>query len=102
MARYFGMRPAEVRDMWMTDFFMLDGFLLRHPPVDLLVAAYLGAKPQQRPGQRPDPALIAKLNAEALDAMPARRRVKTLDQMPAFLRTPEKMKRIEELRAQHG
>ncbi len=102
MGRYFGMRPAEVRDLLMTDFFMLDGFLLRHPPVDLLVAAYLGVKPQGRAERRADPTVMAKLNAEALEAMPARRRIKMIDQMPAFLRTPEKLQRIEEMRAAHG
>jgi hypothetical protein len=102
MARWYGMNPNETRAMLLTDFWMLDGFLLRHPPVDLLAAAYMGVKPPEKRGAKGKPAMreIARQNAEALRTMPPRKHVRTLDQMPAFLRTPEKLAAIEKMRAE--
>ena len=76
---------------------MLDGFLLRHPPVDLLVAAYLGVKPKTADGKAPKVTMrdAVRMNSEVLAEMPIRKNIKTLAQMPAFLRTPESLAMIE-------
>jgi hypothetical protein len=82
--------------MLLTDVWMLDGFFARHPPVDLLVAAYLGFKaPAATPTMTRRQANRA--NTEALAALPPRRneKTKTLAQMPAFLRTPQQLEMIE-------
>jgi hypothetical protein len=81
---------------------MLDGFMASFPPADILVAAYLGYKPQKQRGRGQKPSMrdAAKMNSEALAQMPARRNVKTLAQMPAFLRTPDQLEMIDKLRAE--
>jgi hypothetical protein len=75
---------------------MLDGFIADYPPVDLLVAAYLGVKPKPK-GPIPKVSMreAVRMNSEALAKMPMRKNIKTIDQMPAFLRTPEQMAMIE-------
>jgi hypothetical protein len=85
--------------MPITDFWMLDGFMASFPPADILVAAYLGYKPQKQRGRGQKPSMrdAAKMNSEALAKMPVRRNVKTLADMPAFLRTPDQLKLIEEM-----
>ena len=95
MARYFGMRPAEVRAMWMTDFFMLDGFLERHPPVDLIAAAYFGVKPKEHRRGRMSMKEAAKVNAKGLSVMPPR----NLAQLPERLQRPEVAALIEKMKA---
>ena len=69
---------------------------------DILVAAYLGYKPRKQRGKGAKPSIkeAAKLNSEALAKMPVRRNIKTLAQMPAFLRTPDQLKMIDDLRAE--
>ena len=102
MARWFGYTLSEIDALLLTDVWMLDRFLARHPPVDMLVASYLGYKQPGEKGKlrKPNRHEAARANAEALAAMPPRRNVKTLAQMPEFLRTPEKMKMLEETRRQ--
>lgn len=94
MARYYGMRLAEVRAMLWTDFFMLDGFLERHPPIDLIAAAYFGVKPKQRRGKMSIKE-AAKVNAEGLSVIPPR----NLAALPARLQRPEIAALIEKMRA---
>lgn len=80
---------------------MLDGFIAEHPPTDLLVAAYLGFKPKDKGDRRKVSMREAvRMNTSTLSKMPMRRNVKTLAQMPAFLRTPEQMAMIEEMKRQ--
>ncbi len=76
---------------------MLDEFVVRYPPVDLLVAAYLGVKPKTKGGKAAKPTMreAARMNSEALSNMPVRKSIRTIDQMPAFLRTPEQLAMIE-------
>ena len=102
LARWHGIPPAAARSVLLTDFWMLDGFLDQHPPADILVAAYLGYKPRKQRGKGAKPSIkeAAKLNSEALAKMPVRRNIKTLAQMPAFLRTPDQLKMIDDLRAE--
>ena len=86
--------------MLLTDFWMLDGFMAAHPPADILIAAYLGYKAPAWDGKRRKVSVreAARMNSEALSKMPPRRNVKQLAQMPAFLRTPEQLKMIEDMR----
>lgn len=83
--------------MSLEDFHRLDSFLMRFPPVDVLVAAYLGYK---EPGseKKRTPREAIKMNTEALAQMPPRRNAKTLAQMPAFLRSQQFMGVIEDLK----
>jgi hypothetical protein len=76
---------------------MLDAFVVEYPPTDLLVAAYLGLKPKTKDGRAPKVSMreAVRMNSQALAEMPARKNVRTLDQMPAFLRTPEQLAMIE-------
>ena len=86
--------------MLLTDFWMLDGFMAAHPPADILIAAYLGYKAPAWDGKRRKVSVreAARMNSEALAKMPPRRNVKQLAQMPAFLRTPEQLKMIDDMR----
>jgi hypothetical protein len=86
--------------MPLTDFWMLDAFMAEHPPADILVAAYLGYRAPGRDGKRGRPSMreAARMNSEALAKMPPRRNVRKLADMPAFLRTPEQLKMIEDVR----
>ena len=83
--------------MPLSDFWRLDGFLAEYPPVDLLVAVYLGVKPTSQgvTGKKTSKRDAVRMNTEALAQMPVRKNVKTIDQMPAFLRTPEQLALIE-------
>ena len=85
--------------MLLTDVWMLDGFLVRHPPVDLLVAGWMGHKSVAANG-KPDRRSAIKTNTEAFAALPPRKKVRTIDQMPAFLRTPEQLKMIAGAKAE--
>jgi hypothetical protein len=98
MGRWFGYTLAETRAMTLEEVHMLDGFLLRHPPVDVLVAAYLGYKEPGKADAKVTRREALKMNSEALDAMPPRRHVKTLAQKPAFVRTPDFLKLVDDLR----
>jgi hypothetical protein len=40
------------------------------------------------------------MNSEALAQLPARKKIKKLAEMPAFLRTPDQLKMIEEVKKQ--
>jgi hypothetical protein len=75
--------------MLFTDFWLLEEFCAQHPPSDLLVASYLGYKtPGKQVAHR-----ARKDNAEAIKAIPMR-----VQQMPAFLKTPEMMQLIEQMK----
>ena len=86
--------------MLLTDFWRLDAFMGIYPPADILVAAYLGYKAPDATGKRRKVSVreAARMNSEALSKMPPRRNVKTLAQRPAFLRTPEQLKMIDDMR----
>lgn len=82
--------------MLLTETWVLDAFLAEHPPVDLLAAAWMGYKAPVRSGQKaPGIRQLAKSNSEALAKLPPRRKVATVSQMPAFLRTPGQLAMIE-------
>ena len=100
MARWFGFSLAEIRAMSLEDFHRLDGFLTRHPPVDILVAAYLGYKDPSAGKKKVTSREAIKMNSEALAMMPPRQKSKMLAQMPAAVRTPEMLAVIEAMRAQ--
>jgi hypothetical protein len=88
--------------MTFDDFWMLDGFFAQHPPVDLLVAAYLGYKAPVKGAKSLREA--GRVNSEALNspmmslAIP-KGRTKSLAQMPDWVRSPEKMALIEKMKA---
>jgi hypothetical protein len=87
----------------------LNRSFVEHPPVDLLVASYLGYK---APAKSSGNSLRdrARTNAQALQTTihPAigtlgdlfnRKGTKTLDQMPEWVRGPEKMALIAQMKA---
>lgn len=78
----------------------LDGFLATHPPVDLLAASWLGYKAPGEKGKVLRFPEAAKANSEVLKQLPVRKNVRTLEQMPAFLRTGESLAMIEGVKAQ--
>lgn len=87
--------------MLLPDVWAMDSFFAKHPPVDLLVAAYLGFKAPEKADQKTVSARErARKNAQALMQMPPRKNVKNLSEMPEFLRTPEKMAAIERMKAE--
>ena len=83
--------------MLLTTVWERDAFLVVHPPVDLLAAAYLGYKAPLAARSLHD---ARKANTEALAKLPPQKNRKTLAQMPAFLRTPEMMAMYEKSRAE--
>jgi hypothetical protein len=88
--------------MLLTDVWMLDEFFAQHPPVDLLVAAYLGFKSPGRDG-KVSTQQARRANSEVLAALPPRKNVRKLADMPAFLRTPDHLAMIEKMKADfHG
>lgn len=86
--------------MLLTDVWMLDAFLARHPPVDLLAAAYMNWKPLHSSQTEVSRRDARKANSEALASLPPRRKTKTLAQMPAFLRSPDQLAMIEKVQAE--
>ena len=99
MARWYGYSLATTRELLITEFFMLDGFLARHPPLDLLEAARLGFKsPDASPALTNRQAIRA--NTKALAQLPPRKRAKTIKSLPAYVNTPEHQALIAEVKAQ--
>ena len=93
----------RVRAVLLTDFWLLDRFILNHPPIDVLLAAHLGYKSpasEDEPRSRPSVREAARMNSEALAQLPVRKKIKKLAEMPAFLRTPDQLKMIEDMRKQ--
>lgn len=77
---------------------MLEEFTVRHPPADLLVASYF----EYKPGGKPNRKQAARENASALSAIPPKMMaasMKSIDQMPAFVRSPEMLEVMAKLRA---
>ncbi len=102
MARWYGFRLDEIRAMSLADFHMLDGFTKRFPPTEILMKAELTAKGfrfESEAKQQPVGREVLKMNSEVLAQLPPRRNVKTLAQMPAFLRTPEQLKMYADMKA---
>lgn len=83
--------------MLLTDFWLLDGFLAVYPPADVLLAARWGYKPPEQDGKKLSLREAARMNSEALSKMPVRKNIRTLSQMPAFLRTPDQLKMIADM-----
>lgn len=100
MARWYGYSLKRTRKLLITEFFMLDGFLARHPPLDMLEAWKVGYKAPDLTGAKPSGKHKRRVNSEALAALPPRKKTKTLAQMPAFLRGPESLAMIEGLKAE--
>ena len=96
--RWYSMKFAEIDEMLLTDVWDLDAFTALHPPADMLLAAFLGYKSS---GKNPrNMREAAKANSQAMREMPMLTRgSKTLNQMPAFLRGPEKMAMIAKMKA---
>jgi hypothetical protein len=83
--------------MPLSDFWMLEQFTVRHPPADLLVASYLGYKREGKQNTRQ----AARENASALSAIPPKMlQMKSIDQMPSFVRSPEMLKVMEGVKAE--
>jgi hypothetical protein len=91
----------RVRSVLLTDFWLLDRFILNHPPIDVLMAARYGYRApasEDDPHPRPSPREAARMNSEALAQLPMRKKIKKLAEMPAFLRTPDQLKMVEEMK----
>lgn len=104
------MSVAEIDDLYLTEVWEYDAFTLKHPPADLLIASYLGYKAPEPKQNGSDPRNIreaAKANSESLVALRpmlgrAGARPKTADDLPAFLRTPEKAAMIQQMKTDMG
>lgn len=96
LARWFHYTLPEIDAMTLSDYWMLNRFLTKHPPVDLLVAGYLG---YQEPG-KPTKRAAARGNAAALAEMPKHVRAAKLPAMPAHLQTPDMLKLMQEVKAE--
>ena len=94
--------------MLLTDVWRLDSFLVRHPPVDMLVAGWMKYEPPAERGSNVvDIREAAKHNRQAMASLPVQLqprvgKLPTLDKMPAFLRAPEHLAMIERVRANAG
>lgn len=84
---------------------MLDEFLVQHPPADWLIASYLGYKAPNSSGAAPrnireaaraNSSMLGELRAQGVKAGHTR----TLAQMPAYVRNPEKLALIERMKAE--
>jgi hypothetical protein len=75
---------------------MLDNFLVEHPPVDLLAAAYFGYKSPTTAGQARNIREAAKQNSAVLGGLHLGAKAK----MPEFLRTPETKALLEKMKAE--
>ena len=79
----------------------LEEFLVEHPPADWLIAAYLGYK---APGSKVrNIREAAQANSSVLGDMGksgVKLQRKNLLQMPAYLRSPEKLAMIEKMKAE--
>lgn len=84
---------------------MLYDNLVEEPPADWLLASYLGYKPPGKAGAAPrnvreaarhNSSMLGEIHAQGVKTGRAR----TLAQMPAYLRTPEKMAMVEKMRSE--
>jgi hypothetical protein len=93
------MAIRDIDELLMSDWAMLNDSFIQQPPVDLLVAWYLNYKSPVRDGRNLREA--GRLNADALREMPMlARKTQSFDQMPSFLKTPEKMALIAKMKAE--
>jgi hypothetical protein len=93
--------------MKLTEFSRQERFWVQHPPVSILVAAYLRYEPPTSSGRKTTRE-AARANSNSMQAIVhpkigtfgqfMQRGSKTLDQMPAYLRGPEKMAMIAEMK----
>jgi hypothetical protein len=83
---------VSARDVLMPDYWRMERFLMRHPPVDLLVASYLGYKPPRNIEGRPDLRHVSRANSEAMRGVPLR-----VSPTPKNL-TPEMQKIIDDMK----
>jgi hypothetical protein len=92
----------EVDEMFLDEWNSLNQSFIDHPPADLLLAARYQYKAPGRTARNAQEA--ARQNSEVLKEMPmlTRRAPKTLNQMPTFLQTPEKMALIQQMKAEMG
>ena len=94
----------EVDELTLAEWSVLNRSFIEQPPTDLLVAAYLGYKSPlasrniREAGRANSEALNSKLMSMAM----GKGRRKTIDQMPAYLRTPEKMALIARMKEEMG
>lgn len=85
--------------MTLADVAILNESFIQYPPADLLVAGYLGYKAPNAGGQA-GLQQSRQANSAALKAIPfTTGKMKTLDQMPEYLRSPAKMALIERMKA---
>jgi hypothetical protein len=100
--RYFHCSMAAVDEMTFDDYWMLDADLIERPPVDWLVASYLGYKGNKTAAANASKREAMKANAQLLKDGQQKHSLpqftKTLDQLPAFLRAPEMMDLIAQMK----
>lgn len=85
--------------MLLSDVAVLNQSFVQYPPVDLLVASYLGYKSPDAQGEM-GLQQARRANGTALKALPfTSGKMKTIDQMPEYVRSPEKMALIERMKA---
>jgi hypothetical protein len=91
--------------MYLDEWNSLNQSLIDHPPTDLLVAAYLGYKSPIRDAKNLRDAGRANsdaLNSPLMSAAMPKARMKTIDQMPEYVRSPAKMALIAKMKAEMG
>lgn len=101
MARWFGYRLEEIGRMRLNEVWLLDRFLSRYPPADLFVAAWFKYQPPAEKGAKRksvDRRTAIRENSEVLAKLPIRKNAPRLENMPAFVRTPEMIELVGKMR----
>lgn len=83
--------------MTLADVGMLNKSFVQHPPVDLLVASYLGYKSPDEKDSDVSVKHARRANSQAMKTIPFGK-MKSIEQMPDFVRSPEKLAMIERLK----
>jgi hypothetical protein len=87
--------------MLLTEVWMLDKFLTRFPPTDLLMAGQLNYKaPEPTASDVSSMAAAKRSNSAYMKELPPRRNVMTLEQIPARFRGPDMLAVIERMKAE--
>lgn len=87
--------------MLLSEWAVLNDSFIEQPPVDLLVAAYIGYKSPIKNSRNLSEAARANseaLNSKLMSAAIPKARMKSLAQMPEYVRSPAKMELIEKMK----
>ena len=83
---------------------MIDNFFVQHPPADLFLAARYQYKPPTPQGKALSYREAARANSQSLGSPTmagavSKVKTRTLEQMPAWVRSPEKLALIAKMKA---